>query len=235
MSARPGRPADLPALAARDAGGAVATRRQPRDERLRPLADDFYSRSAERVAPDLLGRYLVRRLAGRTLVARIVETEAYLGARDRASHARGGLRSARNASLYLPGGHAYVYLVYGIHYCLNAVTGDGAGADAVLIRAAEPVRGDRRMAELRRIVRAARPGDLLGGPGKLCQALSIDRRFDGLPLDRGELRITVGEPVAGKQIAVGRRIGVEYAGEAADWPLRFAVAGCRHVSRPFPW
>jgi DNA-3-methyladenine glycosylase len=91
--------------------------------RFAPLPVAFYRRPAEAVARELLGRYLVRRDGRRRLVVRLVETEAYLGAPDRASHAWGGRRTARNASLYLPGGHAYVYFIYGMHWCLNAVTG----------------------------------------------------------------------------------------------------------------
>ncbi|MDX1503390.1 MAG: DNA-3-methyladenine glycosylase [Thermoanaerobaculia bacterium] len=206
----------------------------PARQRLARLPLSFFRRGAAEVAPDLLGRYLVRRLDGTRLVARIVETEAYLGAPDPASHARGGLRSARNESLYLPGGHLYVYLIYGLHHCANAVTGEAGGADAVLLRAAEPVAGEEVMAARRGLSRP-RPGDLLGGPGKLCQALGIDRSLDGVRLDRGALTVAAGKPVAAAEIAVGTRIGVDYAGEAAAWPLRFAVAGCRHVSRPHPW
>ena len=101
------------------------------------LPRDFYRRACEHVARDLLGRYLVRHHRGRRLVLRIVETEAYLGPRDRASHAWGGRRTARTESLYLPPGHAYVYLIYGLHHCLNAVV-TGAG-EAVLVRAGEAV------------------------------------------------------------------------------------------------
>ena len=104
-----------------------------------PLPVSFYRRPAETVAQDLLGRWLVRRVGGRRLILRLVETEAYLGAPDAASHAAGGHRSERVQSLYLAGGHAYVYLIYGIHHCLNAVTGEADVGSAVLIRAGEPV------------------------------------------------------------------------------------------------
>jgi DNA-3-methyladenine glycosylase len=169
---------------------------------------------------------------GEPLVLRVVEVEAYLGAPDRASHAWGGRRTARNASLYLPGGHAYVYFIYGMHWCLNAVTGEADTGGAVLLRAGEPVLGEERMRRNRRLAAAPRPGDLAGGPGKLCQALAVDRAFDGLRLDRGSLQLAAGEPVAPSRVAAGPRIGVAYAGEAAHWPLRFAVAGNPHVSRP---
>ncbi len=204
------------------------------DPRLRPLPPSFYRRDAEAVARELLGRWLVRRPAGgEPLVLRIVEAEAYLGAPDRASHAWAGRRTARNASLYLPGGHAYVYFIYGMHHCLNAVTGQADLGSAVLLRAGEPVAGAEAMAARRGLGRPPRPGDLAGGPGRLCQALAIDRALDGAPLWRGDLlTITQGEPAAPDEIAAGPRIGVAYAAEAADWPLRFALRGNPHVSRP---
>jgi DNA-3-methyladenine glycosylase len=201
--------------------------------RYRPLPLSFYRRPAETVARDLLGRYLVRELNGQRLVLRLVETEAYLGAPDRASHAWGGRRTARNESLYLEGGHAYVYFIYGMHWCLNAVTGEKDTGGAVLLRAGEPVEGEELMIENRRWPRPPRPGDLAGGPGKLCQALAVDRTLDAVPLNTPPLLITRGEPLADEDIAAGPRIGVDYAGEAAAWPLRFTVRGNRHVSKPW--
>jgi DNA-3-methyladenine glycosylase len=186
------------------------------------------------VAPDLLGRYLVRELEGERLVLRLVETEAYLGAPDRASHASGGRRTPRNESLYLPGGHAYVYFIYGMHYCLNAVTGEAGVGSAVLLRAGRPVEGEERMAENRGWTKKIRPGDLAGGPGKICQALGIGRELDGVLLDRPPLYIAKGEPVTAEEIVASPRIGVDYAGEAAAWPLRFSVRGDGNVSRPRP-
>lgn len=204
------------------------------DPRLVPLAADFYRRDTEQVARELLGRWLVRELDGERLALAIVETEAYLGAPDRASHAWGGRRTARNESLYRAGGHAYVYFIYGMHHCLNAVTGHAGVGSAVLIRAGEPVAGAETMAARRALGRPPRPGDLAGGPGKLCQALGVGRELDGAELWRGELILAEGEPVATEAIASGPRIGVAYAGEAAAWPLRFAVRGNPHVSRPRP-
>jgi DNA-3-methyladenine glycosylase len=199
-----------------------------------PLPLSFYRRPAEVVARDLLGRYLVRETGGERLVLRVVEVEAYLGAPDRASHAWGGRHTPRNASLYLPGGHAYVYFIYGMHWCLNAVTGEAGVGSAVLLRAGEPEAGEERMRRNRGLQAPPRPGDLAGGPGKLCQALAVDRACDGLRLDRGPLQIAAGEPPGPEPVAVGPRIGVAYAGEAAQWPLRFAIAGNPHVSRPRP-
>jgi DNA-3-methyladenine glycosylase len=202
--------------------------------RFRPLPVSFYRRPAETVARDLLGRYLVRELDGERLALRLVETEAYLGAADRASHASGGRRTPRNESLYLAGGHAYVYFIYGMHYCLNAVTGEAGVGSAVLLRAGEPVEGEERMRENRAWARKPRPGDLAGGPGKICQALAIGRELDGVLLTRPPLSITHGEPVADEEIVASPRIGVDYAGAAALWPLRFSLRGNPHVSRPRP-
>ena len=202
--------------------------------RFRSLPVSFYRRPAEEVARDLLGRWLVRDLDGERLVLRLVEVEAYLGAPDRASHAWGGRRTLRNESLYLPGGHAYVYFIYGMHWCLNAVTGERDVGSAVLIRAGEPLEGEERMRVNRAWTSKLRAGDLAGGPGKLCRALAIDRTLDGVRLDKGDLRITAGEPVEQEEIAAGPRIGVDYAGEAAAWPLRFALRGNPHVSKPRP-
>jgi DNA-3-methyladenine glycosylase len=184
------------------------------------------------VARDLLGRYLVRDLDGSRLVLRIVETEAYLGAEDRASHAWGGRRTRRTSALFRDGGFAYVYLIYGMYHCLNAVTGDKAHGGAVLIRAGEAVKGDSLMKTHRSLTREPRPGDLAGGPGKLCQALAIDRELNGAPLFKGQLRVTTGEEVARRAVAIGPRVGIDYAGEAAAWPLRFWELKNREVSRP---
>ncbi len=207
---------------------------RPCVSRFRKLPPPFYRRPAEEVARDLLGRYLVRELAGERLVLRLVETEAYLGAPDRASHAWAGRRTPRNESLYLPGGNAYVYFIYGMHYCLNAVTGEAGVGSAVLLRAGEPVEGEGRMVENRGWAARVRPGDLAGGPGKICQALAAGRELDGVPLDRPPLYVTRGEPAGSAEIVAGPRIGVAYAGEAALWPLRFSVRGNPHVSKPRP-
>lgn len=203
-----------------------------------PLPPELYRRPAADVARDLLGRYLVRHLpdgAGEVrLVLRLVEVEAYQGEGDRASHAHAGPVTPRSRRLYREGGRAYVYLIYGMHHCLNAVAGTDGDGHAVLLRAGEPVAGEKRMRALRGLAPEgkARPGDLAGGPGKLCQALAVDRSFDGAPLWEGDLVLTAGEPVPDSRVARGPRIGVAYAGEAARWPLRFALAGHPHVSKP---
>src|SRR4051812_42995201 len=149
------------------------------------LPRGFYLQDTITVARALLGCVLWRRVDRELLGARLVEVEAYLGANDPASHARRGLRSARNESMYLDGGHAYVYFTYGMHWCMNVVTQEADIAEAVLLRAAEPVRGIESMRARR--PKAKRDVDLMNGPGKLCSALAIDRALDGEPLDGTKL------------------------------------------------
>ncbi|MEZ5333562.1 MAG: DNA-3-methyladenine glycosylase [Thermoanaerobaculia bacterium] len=202
---------------------------------LTPLPLSFYRRPADEVARDLIGRWVVRRLDGRRSVLRIVETEAYLGEIDRASHAWGGRRTERTAALYRDGGRAYVYLVYGMHHLLNAVTGERCDGTAVLLRAGEAIEGAAIMARRRGLASALRPGQLAGGPAKLTQALAVDLALNGASLRQGELTVTAGRPVEPGAVATGARIGVDYAGDHASWPLRFAEAGNPEVSRPWPW
>jgi DNA-3-methyladenine glycosylase len=200
------------------------------ETRRRTLRRAFYLADTVTVARALLGCVLHRRLDDGTLLsARIVETEAYLGANDMASHARRGLRSERNASMYLEGGHAYVYFTYGMHFCLNVVTQEQDLAEAVLLRAAEPVRGVEAM-RVRR-PKARKDHDLMNGPGKICMAMEIDRRLDGESLRGETLWIAPRDLVVSDgDIAVTPRIGIDNSGDAASWPLRFFLRGNRHVS-----
>ena len=197
---------------------------------MKKLARAFYLGDTVTIARALLGCVLWRRLDhGELLAARIVETEAYLGANDLASHARRGLRSPRNESMYLEGGHAYVYFTYGMHWCMNVVTQEADIAEAVLLRAAEPVRGVEVMRERR--PKAKKDHDLMNGPGKICMALDIDRRLDGTSLRGDQLWLAPRDmEVAESDIAVSPRIGIDNSGDAAAWPLRFFLRGHRHVS-----
>jgi DNA-3-methyladenine glycosylase len=171
------------------------------------------------VAPELVGAELY--VAG--VGGRIVEVEAYHH-EDPASHGYLGRRTARNAAMFLAGGHAYVYRSYGIHWCLNVVTGGEGEAEAVLIRALEPLAG---LDEMRARRGLDDPRQLCSGPGKLCQALGITREHDGLRLDAPpfKLRARTGEPA----VATGPRIGIT---RAQELPWRFALAGSRYLSRP---
>lgn len=195
----------------------------------RKLPRSFYLDDTVSIARALLGCLLWRRIDNELLTARIVETEAYLGANDLASHARRGLRSARNESMYLEGGHAYVYFTYGMHWCMNVVTQEADLAEAVLLRGAEPVYGVESMRKRRPA--AKRDHDLMNGPGKLCAALGIDRALDGVSL-RSDVLFLTGRDVAvrDEDIAVSPRVGVDNAGDAAHWPLRFYLRASRHVS-----
>jgi DNA-3-methyladenine glycosylase len=174
------------------------------------------------VAKRLLGQRLVRVLNGERLAGIIVEVEAYLGAEDRAAHTYGGRRTARNESMYLPGGHAYVYFTYGAHYCLNVVCGGRDEGVAVLIRALEPTEGVRTMFKHR--LAARRTADLCSGPGKLAQALRIDRRLDGVDLTTNrELFIERlhKRALPGHLVESSQRIGLNPTSSwAGDWHTR---------------
>lgn len=205
---------------------------------IKPLNSAFYSRDPRLVARDLIGRYIVRHVPdgspNRLIVVRIVETEAYLGTPDPASHAYAGRRTRRNASLYLEGGHAYVYFIYGMHYCLNVVTGSTENGDAVLIRAAEVVVGEHIVQKNRGLDhgRKFRPVQIAGGPARLCQALGVGRDQDGHRLSTPPLQITAGQPVEDRHVLVGPRVGIGYAGAAVHWPLRFALNDSPSISNP---
>ncbi len=189
----------------------------------RPLAESFYARPAVEVARDLLGRWLMREDRSGLSAGKIVEVEAYLGGDDPASHAYRG-RTPRNASMFGPPGRAYVYTIH-TRFCLNAVTGEEGVASAVLIRALEPLLGLKGM-EIKR--RTERTLDLARGPGRLCEALGIDRAWDGWNLTEGsQLWIAHGKAVNPELIFVSPRIGIS---SAQDWPLRFVVRGSPYAS-----
>src|SRR5687768_3663012 len=201
---------------------------------LTPLERPYFNRPTDQVARDLLGVWVVHSAPEGLSGGRIVETEAYGGPDDLASHARAG-RTRRTAPMYGPVGHAYVYLIYGMHECLNVVAYHGSAAGAVLLRALEPVIG----VDLMRL-RRRREGDadfkLCAGPARLCQAMAVDRALDAHDLTSGA-QLWISEGTQGSEslgrITEGTRIGVDYAG--ADWsarPLRFWLAGNPSVSRP---
>ena len=181
------------------------------------LPREFFARSVDEVAPDLIGVTLLVDGVGGT----IVEVEAY-DQEDPAAHSFRG-KTARNASMFGPPGHAYVYRSYGIHWCLNFVCEPEEVASAVLVRALEPVRG---LDEMRRRRGLEDERLLCAGPGRLCQALGITREHDGLPLDEAPFRLLprTEEP----EIATGPRIGITLA---VDRPWRYVLAGSRYLSR----
>ena len=191
--------------------------------RLRPR---FYAAVPTEVARRLLGKYLIHDASDGRCVGRIVETEAYFGPEDRASHA-----SRRNPAARLmfgPPGIAYVYLIYGVHHCLNVVAHEPGGVGAVLIRAVEPVEGQAAMQRRRSAARSER--DLTNGPGKLCAAFHVTRRHNGFDLTQPPLYLEDRGECSGR-IATSPRIGVDYAGQWAKKPWRFCLSDSPCLSR----
>ena len=190
----------------------------------RPLPAAFYARQTELVARELLGAVLECTVNGTRCRGRIVETEAYTGEEDLACHAAAG-RTARTEVLYGPAGRAYVYFIYGMHWCVNAVTRRAGMPSAVLIRAVEPLEGIEAM----RRRRHGRPDrELTNGPAKLCEAFGITGpRHHGTSLISSPLRILEGEPVRDEDVAVTPRIGIV---KAASDPLRWIVRSSAFVS-----
>jgi DNA-3-methyladenine glycosylase len=190
------------------------------------LPADFYDRPTELVARDLLGMILECHAPEGIASGRIVETEAYVGEHDLACHAAAG-RTRRTEPLYGPPGIAYVYFIYGMYWCFNAVTRGVGEPSAVLVRALEPVDGLDLM-RARRGPRIKRHVDLTNGPGKLCQALGISKTHNLLPLQKPPLIIRHGREVPREAVAVTPRIGIS---QSADWPLRWFVADSPFVSK----
>jgi DNA-3-methyladenine glycosylase len=180
----------------------------------RVLGPDFFDRDTLEVAHDLLGKVLVRQVDGQVRWGRLVEVEAYCGPTDRAAHSWRGL-TPRTRVMFGPAGHVYVYLIYGMHNCLNFVSRPEGFPEAVLVRALEPGPGMGRCS----------------GPGLVCRALDIDRSLNGQPLEPPALYVVDDgfRPGPGTVARTGR-IGVEYAGEWAELPWRFCLAG-PHLSR----
>jgi DNA-3-methyladenine glycosylase len=194
-------------------------------KRAATLPVSFFTRPAEIVAAELLGMVVVSSLGGELTVARIVETEAYLGYDDPASHGYLHRRNARNAALFGPPGTWYVYLSYGMHWCANLVCQKVGLASAVLLRALEPMEGLEVMRGRRGRVLDR---DLCSGPGKLCQALGITRELDGARMSRSPVIVRPPDRWEEPRVSVTPRIGIT---KAADWPLRFVLAGSPWASR----
>lgn len=187
-----------------------------------PLPRGFYDRDVVAVARALVGKYLVRTSAEGIAAGRIVEVEAYLAQNDPASHSFRG-QTKRNASMFGPPGHAYVYTIHR-RFCLNAVTERAGVASAVLIRAVEPLEGLDLMHARRHNGKTL---DLARGPGRLCEAFAIDRQLDGWDLTAGA-RLWIADGPAPAGLLSGPRVGIS---SARDLPLRFYLANCRFVSR----
>lgn len=194
----------------------------------------FFNRDPRTVARELLGKLIVRREGRKHLAGRIVEVEAYLGAGDLAAHAAAG-HTARNAVLWGPPGHAYVYFIYGVHYCLNISCLPAGEAGCVLIRALEPVSGIADMANARELadLDLTSPRDLrklASGPGKLCEALGITRPRDNakdMLSPKSDLQV-MSDGFRVQEVAITQRIGIT---KAAELPLRYVIAGSNFLSK----
>jgi len=200
---------------------------------MKPLSADFYDLSAEQLAPSLLGKTLRHQSPDGTTAGIIVEAEAYCGPSDPASHAHRGPPDGRVAAMFGPGGHAYVYLIYGMYSCFNIVA--GPPGQGVLIRALQPTEGVKLMA-VRRYdtvldLDAAQRRGLCSGPGKLTVAMGISRAHYGLCLWDSALTVTDTPGLAAFEVDTSPRIGINYAAEAAAWPYRFTVRGSPWLSR----
>lgn len=197
-----------------------------------PLPRDFYDRDPRIVSPEILGKVLVRRQGKKLLTARIVEVEAYLGSDDAAAHAAAG-RTARNDVLFGPPGHAYVYFIYGNHYCLNVSCLPDGIAGGILFRALEPLEGVEQIARARDIaIKSPRELRLLtSGPGRLAEAFGITRKRDnGKDLTSSDSDLFIADDgFRVPRVMVTRRIGIS---KAAALPLRYVIAGNNFVSGP---
>lgn len=205
------------------------------------LLREDYAIPAVRLAPRLIGQRLVRIApGGERLAGVIVETEAYIGPRDLASHAAGGRRTARNESMYGPPGTFYVYFTYGMHHCCNVACRREGSPEAVLIRAIEPTEGFETMRANRASARRKSPlrdCDLCAGPGRLCEALAIDRDDDGLDLAAGGsiwIERLRRRAMPSSRLVRSARVGLGKVGAWRDEPLRWSLAGSPFVSAPRP-
>ena len=198
------------------------------------LGLDFFQRpDVARIGRELIGKMLCTRIGGTIVTAgMVVETEAYGGVDDRASHAFGGRRTPRTTVMYRAGGVAYVYLCYGLHCLFNVITNREEIPHAVLIRALEPCRGVEVMLRRRGAARVDRT--LAGGPGVLCRALGINLRHNGINLTGNAIWFEDGVNVPLSQVCRTPRIGVAYAGADAARPWRFTLRGSPWLSRPVP-
>lgn len=201
---------------------------------MKTLGREFYDRDSVIVAKELLGKVLVHEMDGQRISAKIVETEAYMGVEDKAAHSYGGRRTPRVEVMYGGPGFSYVFFVYGMHYCFNIVTREEGNPQAVLIRAAEPVEGLEPMAQNRfrktwQQLTKSQINGLTNGPGKLCGALAIDRSLNGEDLCGRTLYVEEGNRET-LNIVSAKRVGIDYAGEAKDYPWRFYIENNKYVS-----
>ncbi len=196
---------------------------------MKKLPLSFYQRDALQVAPELLGKILVTRVDEEETAGKIVEVEAYTGIEDPASHVFGGKRTPRTEIQYREGGYIYVYLIHGIHYCLNIVVGKEGDPQCVFIRALEPLWGIEIMRK-RRGIKGKNLKLLTSGPSRLTQALGIDKSFYGERLDGERIYLLEGEDIGEERILRTPRINVDYAGKASQWLYRFLLKDNPYLS-----
>jgi DNA-3-methyladenine glycosylase len=197
---------------------------------MKKLPREFYRRDDTlRIAQDLLGKILVVPTeTGERVSGMIVETEAYLGAIDKAAHSYGNRRTPRTETMFAAGGTVYIFFIYGMYFQFNIVTGAVDSPHAILIRAVEPIEGVEIIRERRGQMKDA---NLTSGPGKLCLALGIDKSFNGADLLGDKVWLEEGRDFSGAQVSSGKRVGIDYAGEFAEKPWRFWVKDNLFVSR----
>lgn len=203
-------------------------------DRLTKLKREFYKRNTLDVAKELVGKYLIHKSSEGATVGRIVETEAYIGPQDRASHAYEGKLTERTIIQFGPGGYAYIYQIYGINYCFNVVTEEPRKPEVVLIRALEPIDGIELMAKRRKNIDINKNlKHLTNGPSKLCQAMAIDKSLYGIDLCGGELFLASANNSqnCSIDIAATPRINIDYAGEAKNYLWRFVLEDNPFVSK----
>lgn len=200
---------------------------------MKKLNREFYSRDTETVAKELLGKILVHEVDGKRLSGKIVETEAYLGIKDKAAHSYGGRRTPRVEVMYGKAGFSYVFIIYGMYYCFNVVTQKEEIPEAVLIRALEPIEnldiiGNNRFKKDYNDLTKTQIKSLTNGPGKLCDALKINKTLNGEDLCNNKLYIEDNDEEF--NIIIDKRIGIDYAEEAKDYLLRFYIENNKYVS-----
>ncbi len=208
------------------------------DDILKKLDREFYKRDTLIVAQELLGKILVKKINNQFIMGRIVEVEAYKGLIDKAAHSYGGKVTNRNRIMYGDGGYAYVFLIYGMYYCMNIVTSTIGNPEAVLIRGIEPLDGVNIMSELRfnksfNDLSKKEKRNLSNGPGKLCLAFNITKEENGMDMCGDDLYVldNTMDPMNNINIATSKRINIDYAEEAKDFYWRFFIKDNMYVSK----
>jgi DNA-3-methyladenine glycosylase len=196
---------------------------------LKKLKREFYRKNSLELARALLGKYLVHIVQGETIIGRIVDVEAYMGVEDKEAHSYNNRRTERNEVMYGEAGFAYVYMIYGMYYCMNVVAAETDNPQAVLIRGLEPVEGLEKMAEMRygkplSSLSKAQVRNFTDGPGKLCKAIGITRADNGKDLCGDELFIAEAQEEK-FETETGKRINIDYAEEAKEYLWRFYIKG----------